>query len=108
MDDDGSIRGLCRKFLEIAGFSVQEADNGHAALELARKEKPDLILLDVMIPGMDGMETLQEIRADADLVTVPVVMLTARSDRKIVEKALLFGANDFIVKPPERNFLISV
>ena len=95
-DDEASIRDLVRLYLEKEGFRVQTADNGVQALEQARKGSPDLIVLDLMMPEMDGWEVCRRLRAES---TLPILMLTARDQDidKIV--ALEMGADDYLIKP---------
>ena len=95
-DDEASIRDLVRLYLEKEGFRVQTADNGVQALEQARNGSPDLIVLDLMMPEMDGWEVCRRLRAES---TLPILMLTARDQDidKIV--ALEMGADDYLIKP---------
>jgi DNA-binding response OmpR family regulator len=99
VDDEGSIRLLCRVNLAASGMEVLEADDGHAALELARRERPDLILLDVMMPGLDGWSVARELAADKATKDIPVIFLTARAepaDRRLGEQ---LGGVGYVVKP---------
>src|SRR4030088_2929151 len=79
VDDEEGIRVLCRVNLELEGYEVLEAADGPTALELSRSKRPDLIFLDIMMPGMDGWEVLNELKADPETTAIPVVMLTART-----------------------------
>ncbi len=91
---------LCLAFLlEQAGYSVATAGDGDDALTQARSHRPDVILLDIMLPGVDGYEVCQEIREDAHLADVPVIILTARGRDVDREKGLALGATEYIVKP---------
>lgn len=96
VDDDPRIRDLLRLYLEKADFRVTEADNGVAALLLYQQNKPDIILLDIMMPVLDGMETCRQIRK---LDSTPIILLTARTDE--ADKLLAFGsgADDYVEKP---------
>lgn len=96
VDDDSRIRDLLRLYLEKAGFQVTEADNGIAALLLYQQNKPDIILLDIMMPILDGLETCRQIRK---MDSTPIILLTARSEED--DKLLAFGsgADDYVEKP---------
>lgn len=94
-DDDPGIRSFLRRGLRLEGYSVIEAASGEAAITLARDAKPDLVVLDWMMPGLDGPEALRQIRArDA---TVPVIFFTGRFGRR--EEGLALGAQDYFEKP---------
>ena len=98
-DDEPVLRALVRATLEGNGYQIAEARDGNEALEQARDVRPDLILLDLMMPGRTGLDALLELRADPELADIPVVMLTARAqvaDREAAEKA---GATRFLTKP---------
>jgi DNA-binding response OmpR family regulator len=96
VDDDAQIRNLLRLYLERAGHRVTEAADGHAALERARSEKLDLVLLDVMLPGIDGLEICRRMREVSD---TPIMLLTARSGDADKVLGLDLGADDYVVKP---------
>ncbi len=96
VDDDPDIAGLLKHFLEIKGWCVQTAADGPQALELFRKESPDLVILDVILPGMDGWAVLKKIREQSQ---VPVLMLTGKDAPTDKAKGLLSGADDYIAKP---------
>ena len=98
VDDDERIAASVRRALVYEGFSVDVASDGHAALAALRDDPPDLVILDVMLPGVDGLEVCRRIRADpsADL---PVLMLTARDDTTDRVRGLDIGADDYLVKP---------
>jgi len=107
VDDEPDIRFVIRKMLEKEGFSIIEADSGEQAMELLKDTVPDLILLDVMMPGLNGWETCAEIKASEDLQHVPVVMLTAKTSEEDKVKAFeKCGANWHISKPLERTKFI--
>src|SRR4051794_13514157 len=101
VDDEGDIRELVRINLELDGHSVLTAPDGTKALELARQKTPDLILLDVMMPGLDGWEVLSRLKADSEaaLSNIPVLMLTARSDDMDRIRGGIEGAIRYITKP---------
>jgi two-component system, OmpR family, response regulator len=100
VDDEPDIREVTRIALEVVGgFQVETCDSGEAALVKAREYDPDLILLDVMMPGMDGPETLQALRAIDALALVPVVFFTAKAQRSEIAELLALGAIDVLGKP---------
>jgi DNA-binding response OmpR family regulator len=104
VDDDADIRGLVRELLERRGFSVAEATDGRQALQAFYGGRPDLVVLDVGMPGMDGWTTLERIR---ELSEVPVVMLTARSAELEKTRGLRAGADDYVTKPFGRQELLA-
>jgi DNA-binding response OmpR family regulator len=99
IDDEGPIRLLCRVNLEAAGMVVHEADDGATGIEVARKERPDVILLDVMMPGMDGWEVFGELVKEERTATIPVVFLTARAELRDQARGLELGGVDYVTKP---------
>ena len=99
VDDDPDILQYVKMNLELEGFEAETASNGIEALEIATKRPPALVLLDVMMPGMDGLTTLRHLRNDPTTSSVPVVMLTARALAKDRVKGLDLGADDYITKP---------
>src|SRR5262245_39044512 len=99
IDDEEPIRLLCRVNLEAAGMQVLEAADGEAGLELARNEVPDLILLDVMMPGVDGWLVAESLLDDGRTRTIPVVFLTARAELGDRARALESGGLDYVTKP---------
>ncbi len=100
VDDDPDIRKICRLSLASVGkWRVQLAADGLEALELAAKERPDVVLLDVMMPGMDGPTTLSKLREIPSMVDVPVILMTAKVQTHEVEKYLNLGALGVIAKP---------
>src|ERR1700687_2702980 len=96
VDDDPQIRRVMRATLTAQGYTIVEARDGQEALEKLRSERPDLVLLDMNMPVMDGPEACREIRRDSE---VPVIMLTVRSAEKDKVRALDAGADDYVVKP---------
>jgi DNA-binding response OmpR family regulator len=104
VDDETDIRALVRVLLERSGHAVVEAADGNEALRVFYAEQPELVLLDVSLPGLDGFATLQRIR---DLSDVPVVMLTARADELDKVRGLRAGADDYVTKPFGRQELLA-
>ena len=96
VDDERAIRRLLRLYLTDAGFTVAEAADGEAALEQVRMGGIDLVLLDLMLPGMDGYEVCRRLR---EIGSVPVIMVTARTDEANRITGLELGADDYVVKP---------
>ena len=99
VEDEADIRELLRFNLEREGFSVLEAEDGNEALRLARQHLPDLMLLDVMMPGPDGFEVCRLLGAQAETANIPVLMLTARGEEMDRVVGLSLGADDYVVKP---------
>lgn len=99
VDDEPSICALLTFNLDKAGYRTLEADNGHIALELARTAKPDLIILDVMLPGIDGMEVCRILKAQQHTAGIPIIMLTAKNDEIDTIVGLEMGADDYMTKP---------
>jgi len=101
VDDNEDIRGLLTLVLLKEGYTVNEASDGHDALTKISLLNPDLILLDVMMPGLSGIEVLATIRQNKDIKksSVPVIMITARSTIDDIDIAIELGANSYIVKP---------
>ena len=99
IDDEAPIRLLCRVNLEAEGMEVIEAQDGTVGVELARSEKPDVILLDVMMPGMDGWEVLQALQAGEGTSEIPIVFLTARAELRDRAQGLELGGIDYVTKP---------
>jgi two-component system alkaline phosphatase synthesis response regulator PhoP len=107
VDDEPDILELISYNLEKEGFEVQTASNGRIALQKARLQKPDLVLLDVMMPEMDGMETCRELREDPQLKDVIIALLTARNEDYSQIAGFEAGADDYISKPIKPRVLVS-
>jgi DNA-binding response OmpR family regulator len=99
IDDEAPIRLLCRVNLEAAGMEVIEAEHGLAGLAAARAERPDVILLDVMMPGMDGWQVLEELLDDEGTQDIPIIFLTARAELRDQARGLELGGVDYVTKP---------
>ncbi len=99
IEDDSDLYSLLKYNLEKEGFAMAGAQTGKGALELCRRERPDLILLDIMLPDSDGLDICKGIRGHPDLAHIPVIFLTARASEADRIVGLELGANDYIVKP---------
>jgi DNA-binding response OmpR family regulator len=99
VDDLATNRNLLSRRFERAGFKVIEAESGPVALDLIAKQSFDVVLLDILMPEMDGIEVLKRIRASHSQVSLPVIMVTAKAENEDVVQALAQGANDYILKP---------
>lgn len=108
VDDDPTILELLEVNLEMEGYEVVRAEDGRMAIEKAGTERPDLILMDVMMPGMDGLTARQELSKIPELAHIPVVFLSAAAQRTDVRKGLELGATDYITKPFEPEELLSL
>lgn len=98
-EDEPQIARLIEFKLKKEGYSVTSKENGEEALKAIKEDKPDLILLDIMMPVMGGYEVLRRLKEDENLKSVPVIMLTARAQEKDVVKGIDMGAEDYITKP---------
>ena len=99
IDDERNIRILVEYNLRLDGFTVYVASNGESGLKQAQSRKPDLILLDIMMPGMDGLQVLAALKQNEKTRSIPVFMLTAKNLIGDMERAFAIGADDYITKP---------
>jgi DNA-binding response OmpR family regulator len=99
IDDEAPIRLLCRVNLEAEGMDVVEAPDGPTGLEVVEKERPDAILLDVMMPGLDGWSVAERLLEKEDTREIPIVFLTARADLRDRARGMDLGGLDYITKP---------
>lgn len=99
VDDDKEVVRLMRAYLEQAGYEVLVAYDGDTAVHILRRDKPDLALLDLMMPGKDGWEVTRLVRSDANLAHIPIIMLTARVEDTDKIVGLEMGADDYVTKP---------
>jgi DNA-binding response OmpR family regulator len=99
VDDEAAIRLVCRVNLQSAGFDTLEASDGKNALAMARTEKPDLILLDVMMPELDGWSVAEQLAAEPDTGEIPILFLSARSEVADQARGLELGGIGYVVKP---------
>ena len=107
VDDEAVLVETMVYNLEQAGYRVLTAADGKSALEAARSESPDLIILDIMLPGMDGLEVCRQLRRESTTATTPIVMLTAKSDEIDKVVGLEVGADDYVTKPFGRRELLA-
>jgi type IV pilus assembly protein PilB len=107
VEDDRITRMLIKLLLEREGYDVLEGENGQQAIEIAHREKPDLLITDLMMPGMDGYQAIENLRRDISLSTLPVMVLTAEDGPGIEERVLELGADDYLIKPFEPQILLS-
>lgn len=105
VDDSKVIRTAIREILEIGGLLVTEACNGKEALDSVKNKTPDLVLLDVVMPDIDGIEVLKELRNDHSKLQLPIVLVTSRDASREIVQALDFGANDYVTKPIDFDVL---
>ncbi|HVU78533.1 MAG TPA: response regulator [Gaiellaceae bacterium] len=99
IDDEAPIRLLCRVNLEAEGMEVLEAADGPSGLEKARAETPDVVLLDVMMPGLDGWRVAEELLDDPSTERIPIVFLTARAELRDRARGIDLGGVDYVTKP---------
>jgi two-component system alkaline phosphatase synthesis response regulator PhoP len=99
IDDEAPIRLLCRVNLEAEGMQVLEASDGPSGLEEARRERPDVILLDVMMPALDGWRVAEQLLDDASTAEIPIIFLTARAEFRDRARGLDIGGVDYVTKP---------
>ncbi|HWJ32270.1 MAG TPA: response regulator [Gaiellaceae bacterium] len=99
IDDEAPIRLLCRVNLEAEGMNVIEAADGPSGVDMARDEEPDVILLDVMMPGLDGWHVAEELLRDNRTTGIPIIFLTARAEFRDRARGLDIGGVDYITKP---------
>jgi CheY-like chemotaxis protein len=99
VDDEEEIRTVMRLTLTLAGYEVREAEDGESALESVQINPPDLILLDVLMPGMDGFEVCRQVRADPATAHIPILILSARTDSLSREAGFRAGATKYLTKP---------
>ena len=107
VEDEPDIRGLIVHHLEREGFRCRTAGTGADALSAVRVAAPDLVILDVMLPGMNGLEVCRRLRADASVAAVPIIMLTAKADEVDRVVGLELGADDYVAKPFSPKELIA-
>jgi CheY-like chemotaxis protein len=107
-DDDAAVRQLCRMVLTNEGYEVVEAEDAPTCISLCRERRPDLVLLDWMMPGVDGMDALRSLKASGRTRHIPVVMLTALDGITEITVATYNGADGYVTKPFEMEDLLSL
>lgn len=106
IDDEEDLGFFIKSTLELTGrYRVFHSTDGQSGVQIARSHNPDLILLDVMMPKMDGIEVLRHLKEDTKTMSIPVVMLTARNDDDTITEAISSFAQHYIVKPVEMDYL---
>lgn len=108
VDDEPYIARVIKFKLEQEGYNVISANDGQTGLQRIREEKPDLVLLDVMMPGLSGYDVCQQLKQDPALAGIPVVILTAKGQERDREQGLNLGASDYITKPFSPNRLLEL
>jgi two-component system, cell cycle response regulator DivK len=108
VEDTPDTRSIMRLMLELSGYRVLEAENGLEAVEVAREQRPDAILMDMSLPLMDGCQAARQIRAQPELKTVPIIACTAYNRWEWRGKAIVAGCTDFITKPLDPEGLQAV
>ena len=98
IEDDEFLRGLINKKLLAEGFNVISAVDGEEGIKKAKEQKPDLILLDLVLPNIDGFEVLEKVKTDPDVSAVPVIILSNLSQKEDISKGIKLGAVDYIIK----------
>ncbi len=99
VDDEERVRRLIETTLDIGDFQIFQAKDGEEALKIAQEEKPALILLDIMMPGMDGFEVCKRLKNNSETKSSYIIMLTAKGQKQDIEKGYTVGADDYFVKP---------
>ena len=107
VDDNEANRDILATRLKANGYALLQAGDGEEALEVARREKPDLILLDIMMPKIDGVEVCRQLKADKDLPFMPIILVTAKTDTKDVVAGLDAGADEYLTKPIDQAALVA-
>ncbi|OGZ27326.1 MAG: hypothetical protein A2365_00115 [Candidatus Nealsonbacteria bacterium RIFOXYB1_FULL_40_15] len=98
VEDDKFLRELISQKILKEGYDIAEAVDGEKGIEAVKKEKPDLVLLDLILPGIDGFEVLARIKADPEISNVPVIILSNLGQKDDIEKGLKMGASDYLIK----------
>ena len=107
VEDDRDIQELVAYNLSLEGFQVWRASTGEEGLQMARERRPDLIVLDLMLPGMDGLEVCRRIRRNEETEEIPIVMLTAKTEDVDIITGLEIGADDYVTKPFSPKVLVA-
>lgn len=107
-DDDPVILRLLQVNLELEGYDVALAHHGEEALEICQSDRPDLVILDIMMPRLDGYQTAERLKADAATKDIPIVFLSAKAQQSDIEKGKSYGVSDYLTKPFDPTELIEV
>jgi DNA-binding response OmpR family regulator len=107
IEDQPVMRANVAELLELEGYTALQAEDGQVGLTIAHSERPDLVLCDIMMPGLDGLGVLQAMRSDANLKHVPFIFLTARGERVDLRNGMNLGADDYLIKPVDRKDLLA-
>jgi len=99
IEDEADVRNFAKRVLELEGYQVLEAEDGHEGLRIARERHPALILLDLRLPNCDGWSVLNQMRSEPELPAIPVIILTASAGVSQQNRALANGAADYVIKP---------
>lgn len=99
IEDEALIRTNILTILQMNGYATLEADDGHSGLQLALEHKPDLVISDIMMSGMNGLAVVQELRASASMSSVPILLLSGRTDTSDVDEGMRLGASGYLIKP---------
>lgn len=108
VDDDPQVLKLLRVNFELEGYEVMSATNGEEALELVGRDSPDVVVCDVMMPGIDGLEVVRRLRAQPDTAGLPLVVVSAKAQRADVRAGLKLGADEYVTKPFDPAELIEI
>ena len=106
VDDEPMTRGLLRMMLQREDYQIYEADDGVEALTAVRQYRPDIILLDVMMPNMDGLTVCRRLREDVNTADMPIILLSAKTHSSAIQEGLQAGANLYLTKPVPRDVLL--
>jgi len=107
VDDDANTLEILRRWLAREGYTTVSADNGPACLEALSKERVDVIVLDVMMPGMDGLEVCERLRDNPTWRSIPVMLLTAKDDIETRSRGMLLGVSEYLTKPVNKQELFA-
>jgi CheY-like chemotaxis protein len=107
VDDEEMTRKLLRLMLEREGFAIAEAEDGLDALEMIAEQRPDLVIMDVMMPNLDGFTTCQQLRGQPETADLPIILLSARVQHEAIRAGLQAGADRYITKPISKADLVA-
>jgi DNA-binding response OmpR family regulator len=107
IDDEPLTVDMLSTFLEMSGYICAKAYNGTDGLTLLQVEKPDILIVDLMMPDIEGFEVCQRVRAQVEYATVPIMIISARTDRESIDRAMAAGANAYLTKPPDLKLMLN-